>query len=158
MQKNSPKEIYLIAGLIVLVLILLSSGCTRKTFRSFEKSQLTTTSIIDTLIQTVPDSSVLRAYFKCDSNNKVVLSQIHHLQSKNASNELLIDSLGKVEVKTLWRTQVIDRERIIRDTTIVYKSIDIETRVPYIPSFIWWIILTLVGTCIILTLLFLRRR
>ncbi len=158
MANNKHTPFHLIIALAILIFILLSSSCTRKIYRSFEKNHLNTTTIIDTLVRTVPDSTTLLAFFKCDSNNRVVLSQIQHLQSKNASNQLLIDSLGKVEIKTRWRTQVIERERIVRDTTTIYKTISTEKHTPYIPSFVWWIILALSTFCAILLWLFLRKR
>jgi len=146
---NHPTPLLLII-LLIIATILISNSCTRKLIRSIEQNRSHTTIIIDTLVRTVQDSSMLRAYFKCDSNNRVTLSQIHYLQSKNSSNELLIDSLGKIEVKTRWRTQVIERERIIRDTITKFETVNIEKRIPYIPSFLWWIISSLTLVALIL--------
>lgn len=150
MKKNNHSNTLLITILVIIATILISNSCTRKLIRSTEQNHSKTTTIIDTLVQTVPDSSILRAYFKCDSNNRVTLAQIHHLQSKNSSNELLIDSLGRIEVKTRWRTQVIERERIIRDTLTKLETINIEKRIPYIPSFLWWVVSSLFAITLIL--------
>ena len=146
MKKNrTPNTITLII-LTLLATILISNSCTRKLLRSVELNRSQTTTIIDTLVRIVPDSSMLRAYFKCDSNNRVTLTQIEQLQSENSSNVLLIDSLGKIEVKTRWRTQVIERERVVRDTITKLERVNIEKRIPYIPSFVWWTISALALT------------
>ena len=154
--KNHSKKTLLIA-LIIIVIMLLNYSCSRKLIRSIEKTQTNTTTIIDTLVRTVPDSSVIRAYFKCDSNNRVTLSQLHQLQTENSSNELLIDSLGRIEVKTRWRTQVIERERIVRDTITRFETVDIEKRIPYIPSFVWWLISSLILACAVMGYFIIRK-
>lgn len=95
------------------------------------------TTIVDTVVSQAADSAVIRALFECDSNNRVVLRALQEAHSQNASGSLDLDTSGRVEVVTRWRTQYIERIKEVRDTTTVVEVREVVKTVKHVPRFFW---------------------
>ncbi len=124
---------FLKAGLVVFLCI--AFGCSK---RAYAPAHSTTTIIVDTIVEQVADSSVVRALFECDSNNRVILRDLYQKHSSNGSEELEIDSTGRVEIVTRWRTKYVDRIKELRDTVTMVEIREVEKRVRYVPRFFWY--------------------
>ena len=114
---------------MILVVCLWLLGCTRTVYepiRSVER-------VVDTVVCEVDDSSVLRALVECDSAGRVLLAELSHLHGERAHSRVDIDSSGRVEVVTRWRTRYVDRIKEVRDTITVVEVREIERPVRYVP-------------------------
>lgn len=116
------------------LVVLLLFSCTHKVYVPTHSSF----TVVDTVVRQVADSAVVRALFECDSNNRVVLRELYQARSEQAAGSLDIDSSGRVEVITRWRTQYIDRVKEVRDTTTVVEYREVVKTVKYVPRFFWY--------------------
>lgn len=133
-----------ISVLITLSLLLLAGGCSpcrlisKYADRCLKIKEKTDTIIRDTTIinytDTVikPDSSIIRAYLECDSNNNVIIKQINEYKGQYTSttlrlknNVLYIKSLTD-SIKTLNKTIERLRYQSIYHTIIVKDTFEIK--------------------------------
>lgn len=116
-----------------IFMISLFFGCTRTIYEPVVKSHV----LIDTVMQTVTDSAVLRALFDCDSLGNVRLSELHDAKGKMAQMETRLQD-GELKVVTRWQTKYVDRLQQIRDTVTVVEVREVVRTVKHIPKFFWW--------------------
>ena len=118
----------------VLLFFLLSIACTRTIYTPVYSEKV----VIDTVVREVQDSSVVKALLECDSSGRVLISTIDHLHGELANSKVVIDTTGKVEVITKWRTKYIERIKEVHDTTTVVEIREVDKIVKVIPRFFWW--------------------
>lgn len=118
---------------IQILMMLLFFGCTRTIYEPVVKSHV----LIDTVMQTVTDSAVLRALFDCDSLGNVRLSELHDAKGKMAQMETRLQD-GELKVVTRWQTKYVDRLQQIRDTVTVVEVREVVRTVKRVPAFFWW--------------------
>lgn len=116
-----------------LIFCLIFSGCTRTVYEPVVKSH----TLINTVTQTLTDSTVLRALFECDSLGNVQLKELYDTKGKMAEMQTQLKG-GELKVVTRWQTKYIDRVREVRDTTTVVQIQEVTKVVKHVPRFFWW--------------------
>lgn len=119
---------------ISILLLLLLAACTRTVYTPVYSEKV----VVDTVVREVQDSSVVKALLECDSSGRVLISTINHLHGELANSKVEIDTTGRVEVVTRWRTKYVERVKEVRDTTTVVEIREVERVVKVIPRFFWW--------------------
>ncbi len=138
---------FLLSLMATVVMILVFTSCAgpgtmRRALRSARAATVavpgsSTERLVDTLVQQVADSSVLRALFECDSLGQVRLRELHEVRGEMAAQQLAFED-GRLEVITRWRTRVVDRIHEVRDTVTVIELRDVVREVRHVPQFFWW--------------------
>jgi hypothetical protein len=101
--------------------------------------------VIDTVTAALPDSTLFRALFECDSNNRVILRQLSEYKGKQADQAVNIDG-GRIEVVTRWQTKYIDRIHEMRDTVTIVEARPAVKPERHIPRFFRWCFGVALGT------------
>lgn len=117
---------------IIFILVSIFSGCTKKIYVPVSRS----TTIIDTVTNVVADSSLLYAYFECDSLNNVRIAELSQVKGAMASQEVEFKQ-NRLKVETKWKTKFVDRVEKRVDTVTIVDIVVQERVVAKIPTFFW---------------------
>lgn len=143
--------------LILFIFLFLITGC--QLFRhSVIKTDTVTVSceVIHDSIVFINDSSVIRAWFECDSLNHVVMTQF---EGENGNNEVGFNNnslTAKIAVKDSAHIKWVEKH----DTTTIYQLIpkEVEKVVYKIPQWLLWLSGLGAGTVIVLIILIILKR
>ena len=117
----------------VICFFALTAGCTR----TVHVPHVSYYREVDTITQTIADSSVIKALIECDENNRVILRELSETKGEAASQQLYIDN-GQIKIVTRWQTEYIDRVREIHDTVTVIEAREVTKTVKHVPKFFLW--------------------
>lgn len=127
---NKFKELLLYSFIIGIVISIIS--CTKlptSTGTTYIKE-------IDTVTNTIMDSSSFRALLDCDEHGKVILRELNDTKGKLANQQIDFKD-GEIVIKTKWQTKYIDRYVERKDSTTVTVTKEIKVPVKYVPKFFW---------------------
>lgn len=119
--------------LTIAFAVISSCACTRRIYVPTVRS----TTIIDTLVQTVADSALVNAVFACDSLNQVYIKQLDQYKGEQAKQKVTF-SENKLKIETRWKTKYVDRMIAVHDTVTVVQIQKVDKIVKQIPPFFWW--------------------
>jgi hypothetical protein len=105
------------------------------------------------------DSTLLQAYFECDSANQVILKSLDEQKSKNSTSSVKFDS-GKLSYKTSKSTDTIYSRRdtvyINKETAVPVKATEIQYKMTRVQAFFYTI--GIVAICLALVWLIIKIR
>lgn len=123
-----PSIRFLLALMLLSVLSLVSCK-TIPTIPQTTSETCTTTILRDTLITVLPDSATLRALFRCDSLNRVVLAENHTLRGQRMALATTATPLpdGAMQVRVDCREDSLLMLLQLRDQIITRQQHTIQT-------------------------------
>lgn len=127
-----PSIRFLLALMLLSVLSLVSCK-TIPTIPQTTSETCTTTILRDTLITVLPDSATLRALFRCDSLNRVVLTENHTLRGRRMALAATATPRpdGAMQVQVDCHEDSLSLQIQLRDQIITRQQHTIQTlRVP----------------------------
>lgn len=139
---NTKKRTTIIHAILWLFIgTLVISGftsCNRRLLPPISSTSSTVT-IIDTVVEIRPDSTLFFALFECDRLNRVRLRELEQRKGATASQDVAFKD-GALKIETRWKTQYIDRIKEVHDTTTVTirQTIEVEKIVNRVPVFFWY--------------------
>jgi hypothetical protein len=105
------------------------------------------------------DSTLLQAYFECDSTNKVIMRSLEEYKSKNSTSKVSFDS-GKFMYTNTKITDTIYSRRdtvyINKETAVPVKSAEIQYKMTRVQAFFYTI--GIVAICLALVWLIIKIR
>lgn len=138
----------------LLPLLLLSASCTKTIYVPQVSHKL----LLDTIVEVVPDSSLVKALLECDSAGEVRIRELQEAKGRMASSQLEIKD-NRLTSATRWQTKVVDRIIEIRDTTTVIEYREVVREVKHVPKiYRWslWIAIATIGAAALKFVMWLR--